>query len=542
VKKLSNSMLKIFPALVALCMFLPAISAAELQPVVTVSFAGYSELLADIDALGKLTGKPDLGKTLEGLMNMMTQGKVQAVLDKNKPIGAVILNDSGEEFTSYVFLPVSDLKQLIELAKNPMTGEAPKEENGVYQIQGGAQTIYATQKGNWAFLAQKKEILDSVANDPAALLGDLPKNYLLAVRAAVKNIPEPVRQMGLAQMQMIMQMSGMQPDMVAQNIEQYEKLSKELDVLTIGLNLDRQTNNLTLDLDLVAKPGTNLATQLAAAKPGKSDFTGLKLSGAAITLNAATVITDEDVARAKTSLEALRASTAEELKNQDLEKEQLDLATQVLSDLFDVAVKTLELKKTDYGAALILEPDAVTFAAGSILGDSAKLENAIKKLLAEAAKEEAAKIKNETYKDFRTYGMSLPVTDQSLAPLLGETFDVVIAVSDQKGFIAAGRNADKTLKEAIDKSLSDAGKEIPASEIVISGSKIAKFVSAIAPDDEPVKGIALMLAGALEQSGGKDHITIVTQPVENGARIRLQFEEGILKAIGGMAPPMIPGM
>jgi hypothetical protein len=515
----------------------PATMGAETKPGVIVSFAGAGELAADIEALGKIAGKPELAA-----MAMAMTAQAQAMLDPKQSAGAIGVDDGSPTGMAYVFLPIKDLKQVMAMANSPVMGASVKEENGVYEIKAGMATFYAVQKGNWAYLSQVKEALDNVANEPAALLGDLPKKYLLAVRVNVQSIPETAREAMIEQVRMLMQMTP-QAEAMKQNIEQIERLSKELDELTIGLNLDRQKNILSLDLELIAKPGTNLATQLAGAKPGKSDFTGLKFPGAAITLNAAATITDDDVARAKTSLEALRASTQEELKNQELEKDQLDLANQVLNDLFDVAVKTLEMKKTDYGAALILEPDAVTLAAGSILGDGAKLENAVKKLLAEAAKEELAKSNDETYKDFHLHSISLPVTDQTLAPLFGDTFNVVIAVSDQKGFIAAGRNADKTLKDAIDKSLSDAGKEIPASEVVISCSKIATFVSVAAPDDEQAKPIAAMLAGALEQSAGKDHITITTQPVENGARIRVQFEEGLLKAIGGMAPAMpTPGM
>jgi len=150
----------------------------------------------------------------------------------------------------------------------------------------------------------------------------------------------------------------------------------------LGLNLDRQTNSFYLDVQLTAQPGTNLAAQLASVKPGKSDFSGLKIPGAAVTINGTATITDEDVARTKISLDVILASTHEELKKQELTKEQLDLASGLLDELFEVAVKSVEMKKTDYGAAAVLEPDAVTFVAGSMVADGAKLES----ILEEAAR------------------------------------------------------------------------------------------------------------------------------------------------------------
>jgi hypothetical protein len=541
VKKIFYPMLWAVLVLSALSMALPLSAAADLKPVVTVSFSGYSELKADVEAIGKLSGRPELAQIAEGMLAMMTQGKGLAGLDKEQPLGAVLLSDGSEEFTAYAFLPISDLAPWMELMKNPATGESPKAENGVYEIQLGPQNVYVTQKGKWAYIAQKKETFAAVSNDPASLLGDMPKKYLLAVRASVKNVPDSLKQQWLAVLPMLAQAS-MQPDMMKQNIEQLEILSKELDEVMLGVTLDRQTNSSYLDLELTAKPGTNMAAQLAAVKPGKTDFAGLKIPGAAVTINATSTFTDADVARAKKSLDILRASAQDGLKEQDLPKEQLDLATDVLSQLFDVAIKTIELKKTDYGAALVLEPNTLTLAAGSIVADGSKLEDILKKLYAEAEKNEPdaaklVKLNAETYKDIRFHTFSMPTPDPKLAALVGDTLDVVLGIGDKQVFIAAGRDAVKTLKEAIDKSLSEAGKEIPASEIVVSALKIAKFVSAVADDDQ-AKAVADKMAGTLEKSAGKDHLNIVTKPITNGVRVRLELEEGILKALGGIEPGM----
>ncbi|MGD0516465.1 MAG: hypothetical protein ABSA26_02935 [Thermoguttaceae bacterium] len=540
-KKIFYPMLWAVLVLSALSMALPLSAAADLKPVVTVSFSGYSELKADVEAIGKLSGRPELAQIAEGMLAMMTQGKGLAGLDKEQPLGAVLLSDGSEEFTAYAFLPISDLAPWMELMKNPATGESPKAENGVYEIQLGPQNVYVTQKGKWAYIAQKKETFAAVSNDPASLLGDMPKKYLLAVRASVKNVPDSLKQQWLAVLPMLAQAS-MQPDMMKQNIEQLEILSKELDEVMLGVTLDRQTNSSYLDLELTAKPGTNMAAQLAAVKPGKTDFAGLKIPGAAVTINATSTFTDADVARAKKSLDILRASAQDGLKEQDLPKEQLDLATDVLSQLFDVAIKTIELKKTDYGAALVLEPNTLTLAAGSIVADGSKLEDILKKLYAEAEKNEPdaaklVKLNAETYKDVRFHTFSMPTPDPKLAALVGDTLDVVLGIGDKQVFIAAGRDAVKTLKEAIDKSLSEAGKEIPASEIVVSALKIAKFVSAVADDDQ-AKAVADKMAGTLEKSAGKDHLNIVTKPITNGVRVRLELEEGILKALGGIEPGM----
>jgi hypothetical protein len=540
VKKYFYRLSSLIAVLSLLGMAMPVSSAAEQKPVVTVSFAGYSELKADVEAIGKLSGRPELAQLMEAMLAMVTQGKGLAGLDKDRAIGAVLLNDGSEEFTGYAFMPIADLAPYVELMKAAM-GDSVKAVDGVYEIPIRSETMYLTQKGKWTYIAQKKETLASVSNDPASMLGDLPKRYLLAVRASVKNVPDALKQqyMGLVQM---MTQGTQQPDAMKANIEQIQTMSKELDEVLLGLALDRKTNSTYLDMEMTAKPGTSLAAQLAV-KSGKTDFAGMKIPGAAITFNTASTITDADVARVKKTLESLHDSLQDNLKEQDLPKEQMDVATDVLNQLIDLAVKTVELKKTDCGAALIMEPKAMTMVAGSIVADGSKIEGILKKLVAEAQKTEPeaakmVKLNSETYKGIRFHTIAVPCPDPQLSELVGKNVDVVLGVGDKKVFVAAGRDAAKVLKAAIDDSASDAGKEIPATQIVLSASKIARFISAVA-DDNQAKAVADRIAGVLDQSGGKDHVTVTTQPITNGARVRLELQEGIIKALSETSSGML---
>ncbi len=113
----------------------------------------------------------------------------------------------------YGFLPVSDLAAVNGFDEEPYDGRESEGRNGVYEVPAGPVSVYVTQKGKWAYIAQKKETFAAVSNDPASLLGDMPKRYLLAVRASVKNIPDSMKQKALAFLPMLMQ-SSMQPEMM----------------------------------------------------------------------------------------------------------------------------------------------------------------------------------------------------------------------------------------------------------------------------------------------------------------------------------------
>ena len=81
----------------------------------------------------------------------------------------------------------------------------------------------------------------------------------------------------------------------------------------------------------------------------------------------------------------------------------------------------------------------------------------------------------------------------------------MLGVGDKQAFVAVGRDAAKMLKEVIDKSQAEPGKEMPPFQVTVSALAIAHFVAAAAEDDE-AKGPAQDVAGMLEKAEGKDHL------------------------------------
>lgn len=527
---------------------------SESKPLVTVSFAGYDKLISDIAMIGKLGGNPNLGKQLEMLMLMLPQGegsKGPLALDTKQPWGAVVSNQ-GSMPAIYAFVPVSDIKPMIELAKS-QSGQDIKADGDVYQIPVSGKIMFATQKGNWAFIADTKERLAKVDADPASLLGDLPKRYDLAIRASLKNMPAEYRAQLVAQLragaEVGMQQQPNESDeeyalranVAKQGIQQLTTFVNEMDNVLLGWNIDAKSKSTYLDLELTAQPSTKLAEQLAQAKPGKTKFAGLLLPGAAVTLNSVGVLSDNDVAQVKSALATLRKKAGTELESQDLPKDQVKLAQELLGDVIDVLEKTAATKKTDAAMSLMLDPNALTFVAGTSVADGAKLEKTLQKLLDEVKKNEeaaaAVEMKSETYQGVTLHVLSMPTPDAELATMVGDTFELVVGIADDKLLLAAGRDAADTLKKGIDGLASAAGKEVPAMQITLAAKPIAQFVAQVG-NDEQTKATASMLAGLLERAGEKDHITLTTSPISQGVRVRLEVEEGLLQVLGSLSQAM----
>ena len=525
----------------------------QTKPLVTISFSGYDELMTDIGYIGKLAGNPDMAKGLDGMLTLMTQGKGLAGLDKSRPWGAVVSTD-GQTFPVYVFVPVTDLKELMGVLA-ALGVEAEEGEEGVWEVSTPAMPLFVKQKGKWAFIAQTPDGLGNLPDDPTTALDGLNKKYDLAVRASVKNIPPMFRQMVLSQLAM-----GMgQPQTPGESAEQYAMrkavgknaikqittLFDELDELLVGWKIEGGSQAATLDIEVTAIEGTNTAEQFAQMADAKSSFSGVNLPGAAVVATWAGMLTDSDVSQFKAYLNMLKDNTVKELDKQNLPEDQLKLAKQIIGDLMDVLEKTIDNKKSDGGMVLLLDPEAVTVVVGSVIADGAKLESTLKLLAAEVQKDSPElskmfKLDAETHDGVRFHVLNIPVPERELVPMVGETLEVVVAIGDDRVYLAGGRNAAATLKKVMDGSKATPEGDAPPLSISISATPVAKFIAAVADEDQ-VKMMAGTIAGMLQATGGKDHVTITSTSISNGVRMRVTIEEGILKVIGTVSQMMGPG-
>ena len=181
---------------------------AQLKPVVVVSVTSYDQLKSDIEFMGKLAGSPGIGKQIEAFLALFTQGEGPAGLDKSKPIGAALLtDDTGLVFPALGFVPVTDLKKLLDVLSG-LTGEAKDEGEGVYKIETDSATVYLKERSGWAYVSNKIDALDNLPKDPMKILGTLPKDYdekKLLCGHSCRTMPESLRDFALEQIKQGMQ-------------------------------------------------------------------------------------------------------------------------------------------------------------------------------------------------------------------------------------------------------------------------------------------------------------------------------------------------
>jgi hypothetical protein len=488
------------------------VAQSEPRPLVAVSFAGYDRLVADIDAIGRWSGDAGLGQRLQLLLLTMPQSdatKGPLTLETARPWGAVLLDDKPTP-VSYVFLPVADLKPLVELVQGQLSCTV-KVSHGVYQIPFGKDNFYAVHKHHWAFIANSQEELEKVAADPETLLGDLPARYGLAVRASIRKLPEDYRRQ---------LPSWFRPD--------------EIDDLLLGWDVDSRTKTSYVDLELRAQTGTRLAEYLARVGPGKSDFAGLAMPDAAVAAMAAGPLSDEQVGQVSGLLAALHASVLEQLQSQGLRGTAFRRASRLLDAVADALRTAAEQKQIDGGLAIRLDGAGGTLLAGATLADAARLETAFRQATDEMpGNDHAAKtiaMGSETYNGVHLHTISLATPDRQFVPLVGDRLDVVVGIADHKLLIAVGRDAAAALKNAIDRLKSTGAKEVPLLKITAAVAPVARLLAKVG-EAPSLKAGAVMLAGLFQNDDGKGSVTLSARRIPHGVHLRLQVDKEALKVL-----------
>src|SRR6476469_9377824 len=102
-------------------------------------------------------------------------------IDKERPIGLYFVPKNGE-FHTVAFVPMDKdgLSTILKLHRDQL-GEAKDAGDSVGQV-GRLRTVFIKDQAGWAFVAENKQHLVDLPQDPASLLGDLPKSYNFAAK------------------------------------------------------------------------------------------------------------------------------------------------------------------------------------------------------------------------------------------------------------------------------------------------------------------------------------------------------------------------
>ena len=518
-------------------------TAGEAKPVAVVAFAGYDELMKDFNFIGELGDQPGASDMVDQFVQMFTQGKGLAGFDKTKPIGAIIQTD-GQMPSGAICLPVSDVKALLDVAKG-FGVTVTEMEDGVSQIKTpqGAGAFMKTS-GSWAMLSMAPMMFAGLPEDPATMFGPLVKDYDIAAKVLVKNLPEAYRQQAIDAMS-----QGGQTRVAGESDEDYAERQKafeaqlgqmkefiaDLDNVVVGIKVDNDKKSALFDFAYTALPGTKLAKQIADNSKVTTNFAGFSKPEAAINVQFASATSGADVAQIQQMVETARAKgNAKIEKTSKIDEGSKAKAKEALEDFLAALQKTLEAGVTDGGASLELGDNSLSLVAGAYVADSQKVLDGIKKF-AELETTDLPKVEldAETVGDVKFHNVTykIPGDDEKAKKLLSENGEMIVGVGKNAVYFALGADPVAAVKKAIEASAKSPKKAIKPFEMTVGLKQALEFAKSVADEDK--KPLIENLAEAVDAAGsGSDHVRLVGEPIENGIRTRLELEEGVLKAIG----------
>jgi hypothetical protein len=536
----------------ALTAVIPALHAQESagpKPLAVVSISSYDELMRDADFLGSLAGQPKASMALEQTVMAMTQNKGLAGVDKSKPMG-VVVETANDMPGGAICIPVTDVNAFLDVAKG--FGVTVKDaDDGLKQItlpQGQGAFLKSTQ--GWALLSLSPAMINAVPADPGTLLTPLAKEYDLAVQIHVQNVPESYRQMAVDAMSQGAQQGlakkegesdedhAAREKLVQMQLDELKQFMNELDQFTVGLSIDGAQQRAFLDIAYTGTPGSKLAKDLAEAADAKTNFAGFVQPNAAMTLSSASKVTESNSAQIDQMIEAVGSQLNTQVDDaDDLSDEGKKNAKGAIEDFLAAAKATLKSGVIDGAAALTLSADSLTLVAGGHVAEPQNVESGLKKLLEVAKEKDADKLPKvqwnaEKYGDvsFSKFTHDVPEDKEDVRKLLGEKLEMFLGIGKDSVYFAAGKDAMTAVKKAIDDSKQSPNKPASQGELTFALGQILTAAKTIADDDAKpqLEAISQMLSGG----SGRDHIRIVGQPIENGVRMRIEAEEGVLKALG----------
>ncbi|MEX2188214.1 MAG: hypothetical protein WD875_15515 [Pirellulales bacterium] len=507
-------------------------TAEESKPVVVVTATSVDRLIANVDTLGEMAESQFFTNIAKAYAVSFARG-----VDKTKPAGILVTTD-GAGFRIIGFVPVTDFKAVMTTLRGEDAGD------GAYEVRLGRERAFAKKQGNWAFVSNDLKSLEDLPADPEKMIAGQEKEYDVCIRALVQNVPEHLRDLAVGALKTGVQLADR---LDGESEEEFEARMKtatsaiddlievidDTEHVTIGWSVDDKEKKTFLDFNWVAKSGSSTAKKFAGYENATTRFSGFHLADAAAKYNMSFKVSKEDADQTIAAMKSVRDQLLKEFEsNADFDTDEQRAAVKgAINSSLDALEATIDSGKFDGAASVVLKSDAVTFAAGGHVAEAGKVEKAVKEVVA-AFKDQPGlpeiELDADSHAGVRIHTMSVPLPDPQATRLFGDNLDIVVGFGDSSVYVAVGRDAMNTLKDAIDKSKAAGETSVSPVEFTVAAGSIVDFAASLQADN-PIAG---MLADEAAKFKGKDHLRMVVRPIPNGFSSRMEVEHGVINLIG----------
>ena len=274
------------------------------QPLAVVNVAGLERILSDITFVFEAADRIEM---MDGIEDALEKANNLEGFDRTRPMGVMIFLTAGfppsPEAVGY--LPVDSMETLLKTAElGPVVGKKVSETR--YEIIGAQRTMYVRMQDNYAFIGTSEELLDREFPNPERYNKTLTSLYDVAAAADLSTVPKGMKDVFLSflKIQLGSQMQRRDDEPIGvhkvraanaeRSMEVIELIIKHAKRLSIGLNASEEDRNAKFELRIDANEDSPLAEYLQDINEKRSSFERLIDENNPLTVSFSMSISERD--------------------------------------------------------------------------------------------------------------------------------------------------------------------------------------------------------------------------------------------------------
>jgi hypothetical protein len=303
------------------------------------------------------------------------------------------------------------------------------------------------------------------------------------------------------------------------------------DRFVFGLGIHPKEKNLTIDFGAQMVDGSRLAKQLNSMKSMVSKLSGYIADSNAISAKTMTLLAPEDMASMKSSIDQSKKAIFTQIEDQINNPAVSSKVKEYLDRLITILTDSGSEGSVEAAVSVVTDPSLNAVAVFS-LADGTKVEALAQDLANEATNAGApvsVKLMSGKHQGANLHNISVPLpynADDKLRKIVGDDVKIAIATAPKSVYLSVGKNAESSLKSALDANATNKTAAGVPTRIRVSLSQILNFVQSI--ESNPV------IDGMLSTlNSGEDMIMFDSQIIDRGGVNRITIQDGVIKAAAG---------
>lgn len=511
------------------------------QPLAVINIAGIDRVIDDVGYVFRSVDRNDMMDVLQGALDRV--GNLKG-FDRTKPFGVMVFLQPGfpPQPEAIGYLPVNNLKDLSKTLENgPLVLKKSTAGENRYELTGPNRTFYVLMRDDYAFVSNSSAVLDRQLPDPARASQMLTDRFDVGLRLNLGSIPEGIRTLFMnflrSSANAEMQRRDDEPEGAylarRANSEStlilIEQVVTQCDDILIGFKASPEDHTLTFDINFEARPDSKFAKYLQDIAGKQSYFTSVLDEQSPFTLSVSWNMDEREKKSLKTLLDLGKEAAQTELSEPDAEDG-------AINSLFTSLQATADAGHIDLFAQMVPVGQAQFALVGGIrLSEAEQMSGALRQFLSRMS--ERPELKSVELDVASHQGITLHrIQGNESRPederMYGKNAGLFVGTGSNTLWFSVG--SDKSLdalRDTIDlvtESLALGADRSGAPPFQIVSNIESWFV--LQNDEGAPSRRQEMSREAFDRDN--DQIRLEVRPTENGARFRIQMQEGFIRMIG----------